>query len=127
MDQWWTWQLEVAAGEDGGGGARPRSRRLVLVGTPVVDAAGAAPAEQTEERVRHAIESLEEALGECGLTFGNVVRVNYHTADADTFFSVFDALTRKMEQAGVQPASTFEPPDGRSRPGFLVEIEAATF
>lgn len=127
VDQAWTWQLDWLAEEGLAGGVRG-SRKLVLLATPAIDpAARALPPDHVQARVREAIDDLEARLGEYGMTFGNVVRVNYHTADAETFFSIYDALTRRMARSGVQPASTFEPPDGQTRPGLLVEIEAAAF
>lgn len=127
VDQAWTWQLDWVAEERDSAG-EGGSRKLVLLATPAIDpAARSLPADHVQARVREAIEDLEARLGEYGMTFGNVVRVNYHTADAETFFSIYDALMRRMARSGVQPASTFEPPDARSRPGLLVEIEAAAF
>jgi enamine deaminase RidA (YjgF/YER057c/UK114 family) len=124
------------AGEDG-------KRRLISTGSPFERAAGYSRAlvsgdfcfvsgttgydyttmqmpESVEDQVRHALATIEGALGEAGFAMTDIVRANYIVTDAALVDRVFAVLGEVFGE--IRPAATMMIA-GLIKPEMKVEIE----
>ena len=53
-----------------------------------------------------AADNLEAVLQEAGMSFANVVRLNFYTTDVDAFFANAEVRERLNRRGGVAPAGT---------------------
>ncbi len=70
-----------------------------------------------------ALDNFETVLDEAGMTFSNVVRLDYYTTDMDAFLSSYSGLTERLKKANIQPASTLLGVARLALPQLLVEID----
>ncbi len=70
-----------------------------------------------------ALDNFETVLGEAGMTFSNVVRLDYYTTDMDAFLASQSALSSRLKAAKIQPASTLLGVARLVLPQLLVEIQ----
>jgi enamine deaminase RidA (YjgF/YER057c/UK114 family) len=71
-----------------------------------------------------ALDNLETVLKEAGLSWSNIVRLNYYTTDIDLFFQEYAAATARLMEAGCRPASTLLGITRLAFPELMIEIEA---
>ncbi len=70
-----------------------------------------------------ALDNFETVLGEAGMTFSNVVRLNYYTTDMDAFLASNSVLASRLTGANIQPVSTLLGVARLVLPQLLVEID----
>jgi enamine deaminase RidA (YjgF/YER057c/UK114 family) len=76
-------------------------------------------------QVDQALTNLETVLTGAGLTFANVVRLNYYTTDVPSFIASAPAiLGARLGPARCKPASTLLGVTSLFHPDILIEIEA---
>ena len=101
----WTWQDRlgfVQANEISG-----YQRVLLCAGQTSMDAEGTPiHAEDMRAQIIFVMDNLETVLEQSGLNLSNVMRLNYYTTDVDLFFEEYDAVTKRLTDAGCKPAST---------------------
>ena len=71
-----------------------------------------------------ALDNLETVLEHAGMTFANVVRLNYYVTDVDRFLSEAAAAVGERLAGVVQPAGTLLGVSRLAFPDLLIEIEA---
>jgi enamine deaminase RidA (YjgF/YER057c/UK114 family) len=71
-----------------------------------------------------ALDNLETVLEHAGMTFANVVRLNYYVTDVDRFLSEAAAVVGERLAGVVQPAGTLLGVSRLAFPDLLIEIEA---
>jgi len=71
-----------------------------------------------------ALDNLETVLQHAGMTFANVVRLNYYVTDVDRFLSEAAAVVGERLAGVVQPAGTLLGVSRLAFPDLLIEIEA---
>lgn len=101
------------------------ARTLFCAGQVSVDERGA-PLHAGDVRAQTtlALDNLEGVLAAAEMTLSNVVRLTIYTTDIDAMFENFDAVTARLDGAGVKPAQTLLGVARLALPDFLVEIEA---
>lgn len=119
----WTWQdqfgfsqaIEVRGGE----------RVVYCAGQTSVDASGN-PMYRGEmiKQISQALDNLEKVLKQTGLTFANVVRLNYYTTDLTAFSEAASALGARLAAAHCKPSATLLAVSGLFHPDIMIEIEA---
>lgn len=75
-------------------------------------------------QIMQCFDNLETVLAASGYSLSNVVRLNYYTTDVDALFASYDAIVRRLEQAGCKPASTLLGISRLALPELMIEIEA---
>jgi enamine deaminase RidA (YjgF/YER057c/UK114 family) len=70
-----------------------------------------------------ALDNFETVLGEAGMTFSNVVRLDYYTTDMDAFLASNSVLASRLTAANIQPVSTLLGVARLVLPQLLVEID----
>ncbi len=119
----WTWQDRlgfVQANEISG-----YQRVLLCAGQTSMDAEGTPiHAEDMRAQIIFVMDNLETVLEQSGLNLSNVMRLNYYTTDVDLFFEEYDAVTKRLTDAGCKPASTLLGVQRLAYPELLIEIEA---
>ena len=119
----WTWQDRlgfVQANE-----ISSNQRVLLCAGQTSMDAEGnPRHAEDMRAQITLVLDNLETILAQSDLNLSNVMRLNYYTTDVDRFFKEYDAITKRLETAGCQPASTLLGVQRLAFPELLIEIEA---
>ena len=70
-----------------------------------------------------ALDNFETVLGEAGMTFANVVRLDYYTTDMDAFLASHSVLASRLTDANIQPVSTLLGVARLVLPQLLVEID----
>ena len=118
----WTWQN--ALGFSQAVSVSDGKRVLYCAGQTAIDASGQ-PQHPGDLRaqVELAFANLDTVLKAAGMSLSQVVRLNYYTTDPDALLANWDCVAGRLQQAGIQPASTLL---GVSRLAFglMVEIEA---
>ena len=119
----WTWQDRlgfVQANEISG-----YQRVLLCAGQTSMDAEGTPiHAEDMRAQIIFVMDNLETVLEQSGLNLSNVMRLNYYTTDVDLFFEEYDAVTKRLTDAGCKSASTLLGVQRLAYPELLIEIEA---
>jgi enamine deaminase RidA (YjgF/YER057c/UK114 family) len=119
----WKWQdqfgfsqaVEVRAGE----------RVLYCAGQTSSDAEGKTlHAGDMKGQINMALDNLETVLKQAGMSFSNVVRLNYYTPNVDLLLQNYDVLVGRLDKAGCKPASTLLGVARLAFPDLLIEIEA---
>ena len=71
-----------------------------------------------------ALDNLETVLQQAGMTFANLVRVNYYVTDVDRFLAEAGPVVGERLAATVQPSGTLLGVSRLAFPDLLIEIEA---
>jgi enamine deaminase RidA (YjgF/YER057c/UK114 family) len=69
------------------------------------------------------LDNLEAVLGEAGMAFANLVRLNVYTTDVDLLFQHYGVLASRLGAARVAPTTTMLGVTRLAIPGQLVELE----
>jgi enamine deaminase RidA (YjgF/YER057c/UK114 family) len=117
----WTWQdafgysqaVEVSGG----------SRTLYCAGQTSVDSNGNPihPQDMGKQLVQ-ALDNLDTVLKQAGMTFANVVRLNYYVTDVPAFLQASAKASERL--GGVKPPGTLLGVAALFHPDALIEIEA---
>ncbi len=119
----WKWQDQFGFSQ--AMDVRGASRTVYFAGQTSVDADGnPMHAGDMAAQLNQALNNLETVLSHAGLTFANVVRLNYYTRDIAAFAQASAVLGQRLHAAGCQPASTLLGVAALFHPDILVEIEA---
>jgi enamine deaminase RidA (YjgF/YER057c/UK114 family) len=119
----WTWsqnfgynQAELVEGAD---------KVLFCAGQTSVDGDGNPqhPGDMAAQ-IALAADNLEAVLHEAGMSFANVVRLNFDTTDVDAFFASADVLASRTAAVGVASAGTLLGVARLAFPELMIEIEA---
>ena len=117
----WTWQDALGysqAVEVSGGG-----RVLFCAGQTSVDANGSPlHARDMAKQLSQAFDNLEAVLTQAGMTFANVVRLNYYTTDVPAFLEATPQVGARL--GGVKPPGTLLGVASLFHPDIVIEIEA---
>jgi enamine deaminase RidA (YjgF/YER057c/UK114 family) len=117
----WTWQDAFGysqAMEVSGGG-----RVLFCAGQTSVDGNGKPlHAGDMTKQIGQALENLDTVLKQAGMSFANVVRLNYYVTDIAAFFSVSGEAMARI--GGAKPPGTLLGVAALFHPDIVVEIEA---
>lgn len=117
----WTWQDAFGysqAMEVSGGG-----RVLFCAGQTSVDGTGnPLHAGDMTKQIEQALENLETVLKQAGMTFANVVRLNYYVTDIPAFFKIGAQAMARL--GGAKPPGTLLGVAALFHPDIVVEIEA---
>ena len=117
----WTWQDAFGysqAMEVSGGG-----RVLFCAGQTSVDENGKPlHAGDMTKQVEQALANLDTVLKQAGMTFANVVRLNYYVTDIPAFFNIAPHAMARM--GGTKPQGTQLGVAALFHPDIVVEIEA---
>ena len=73
---------------------------------------------------RQAFDNLETVLEHAGMTFANVVRLDYYVTDVERFFAEGAPVAGERLAGTVQPAGTLLGVSRLAFPDLLIEIEA---
>jgi enamine deaminase RidA (YjgF/YER057c/UK114 family) len=117
----WTWQdafgysqaVEVSGG----------TRTLYCAGQTSVDSSGNPlyPRDMGRQLVQ-ALDNLETVLKQAGMTFANVVRLNYYVTDVPAFLQASAKAAEHL--GGVKPPGTLLGVASLFHPDVVIEIEA---
>lgn len=117
----WTWQDAFGysqAYEVSGGG-----RVLFCAGQTSVDGEGnPLHARDMEKQLSQALDNLETVLKQAGMTFANVVRLNYYVTDVPAFLKASAVAGARLGSA--KPPGTLLGVASLFHPDIVVEIEA---
>jgi enamine deaminase RidA (YjgF/YER057c/UK114 family) len=117
----WTWQDAFGysqAMEVSGGG-----RVLFCAGQTSVDGNGKPlHAGDMAKQMGQALENLDMVLKQAGMTFANVVRLNYYVTDIAAFFNMGGEAMARL--GGAKPPGTLLGVAALFHPDIVVEIEA---
>ncbi|MDR2985478.1 MAG: RidA family protein [Nocardiopsaceae bacterium] len=100
-------------------------RELICSAQDAVDANGNSqhPGDMAAQ-LRFALGNLEEVLAGGGMTFANVVRLNFYTTDMDTLLKEFSIVNERFEGTGVRFATTLLGVARLVAPDLVVALEA---
>lgn len=103
---------------------RQPERMLVISGQTALDAeANVTAVGDMRGQVEAALENLETVLEHAGMSFANLVRLNFYATDLDQFLAEsHDVLGHRL--AGVEYATTYLEVTRLAMPDMLIEIEA---
>jgi enamine deaminase RidA (YjgF/YER057c/UK114 family) len=119
----WKWQdaygfsqaVEVPSG----------ARWLVCSGQTSVDADGnPMHAGDMAAQLRQAFDNLEAVLTDAGMTFADVVRLNYYTTNVPAYLQASGEVAGRFATGSPPPAGTLLGVAALFHPDILVEIEA---
>lgn len=117
----WTWQDALGysqAFEVSGGG-----RVLFCAGQTSVDGNGnPLHARDMAKQLSQALDNLEAVLEQAGMSFANVVRLNYYVTDVPAFLQVSPQAAARL--GGVKPPGTLLGVASLFHPDIVIEIEA---
>ncbi|MFF5013118.1 RidA family protein [Streptomyces sp. NPDC001165] len=74
-------------------------------------------------QLKLSIDNVEAVLGEAGMSFANLVRLNVYTTDVDLLFQHYGVLAGRLGAAGVAPTTTMLEVKRLAIPGQMVELE----
>jgi len=119
------WPWSVAFGYNQAELVEGTGKVLFCSGQTSVDAEGTPQhAGDMAAQIALAAENLNAVLREAGMTFANVVRLNYYTTDVDAFMANIGAIAAHTAGAGVAPAGTLLGVARLAFPELMIEIEA---
>ncbi len=76
------------------------------------------------KQINQALDNLEIVLKAAGLTFANIVRLNYYTTDMTALSNAAPAYRPRLAAAGCKSASTAVGVTSLFHPELMIEIEA---
>jgi enamine deaminase RidA (YjgF/YER057c/UK114 family) len=119
----WTWQ--DAFGFSQAVEFSGQQRVLVCAGQTSTSADGQPmhPGDMAAQ-IRQALDNLDTVLRQAGMSFSNLVRLNYYTTDPDALFPHMGIIGERLGAAGVQPAGTLLGVSRLAFPELMIEIEA---
>jgi enamine deaminase RidA (YjgF/YER057c/UK114 family) len=119
----WQWSLNFgfSQGEVVEGGQRV----LFCAGQTSVDGDGNPqhPGDMAAQ-IALAADNLEAVLDQAGMSWSNVVRLNFYTTDVDAFFEHAGVLGERTGAAGVTPPGTLLGVARLAFPELMIELEA---
>ncbi len=100
-------------------------RVLVCAGQTSVDADGRPlhPGDMAAQ-LQTALDNLQQVLARAGMTFDNVVRLNYYTTDVRAYVQASGAIDARFTAGVARPAGTLLGVASLYHPDILIEIEA---
>jgi enamine deaminase RidA (YjgF/YER057c/UK114 family) len=117
----WTWQDALGysqAVEVSGGG-----RVLFCAGQTSVDGNGnPLHARDMARQLSQAFDNLEAVLQQAGMTFANLVRLNYYVTDVQAFLQASPQAAARL--GGLKPPGTLLGVASLFHPDIVIEIEA---
>lgn len=119
------WPWSVPLGFDQAQLVEGRRRELVCSGQDAVDAGGNPqhPGDMAAQ-LRLALDNLGAILADAGMTFADVVRLNFYTTDMDALLQHFTVVNGRFEGVGARFTTTLVGVAGLAAPGLVVAIEA---
>ena len=119
------WPWSVRLGFDQAQLVEGHRRELICSGQDAVDADGGPqhPGDMPAQ-LGLALDNLGAVLGGAGMTFANVVRLNFYTTDMDALLQHFPIVNERFEGAGVRYATTLVGVARLAAPGLVVALEA---
>jgi enamine deaminase RidA (YjgF/YER057c/UK114 family) len=100
-------------------------RVLYCAGQTSVDASGhVLHAGDMAAQLATALDNLETVLAKGGMTFANVVRLNYYVTDIQAFFAASGVLGERFTSMPCKPSGTLLGIVSLFHPDAMVEIEA---
>jgi enamine deaminase RidA (YjgF/YER057c/UK114 family) len=119
------WQWSIDFGFNQGELVKGGTRVLFCSGQTSVDENGAPQhAGDMAAQIALAADNLEAVLAAAGMTFANIVRLNFYTTDPDAFMANAEVLGQRTGAAGVAPAGTLLGVARLAFPELMIEIEA---
>jgi enamine deaminase RidA (YjgF/YER057c/UK114 family) len=119
----WTWQDQLGFSQ--AIEVKGAQRVVYCSGQTSVDASGhPMHGRDMAKQVSQALDNLETVLKQAGLSFANVVRLNYYTTDIAAFLKAGPAFGQRLAAAGCKPSSTLLVVAGLFHPDIMIEIEA---
>lgn len=119
----WTWSAEH--GYEQATLVEGARRTLYCAGQASVDGDGAPlHAGDVGAQVQQALDNLETVLADAGMTFGDIVRLQWFTTDLDAFQPAYGAAVGRLRAAGCRSAGTLVEVSRLALPGLVVEVEA---
>jgi enamine deaminase RidA (YjgF/YER057c/UK114 family) len=101
------------------------SKLLVLSGQVSIDDNGRPQhAGDMTAQIGLALDNIEAAAKQAGMTLSNVVRVTMFTTDMDAMLGASPVLGERFKQAGITPAQTMIGVSRLAMPDLLIELEA---
>jgi len=101
------------------------TRTLYCAGQTSVDENGAPQhAGDMGAQIALAADNLDAVLRAAGMTFANVVRLNFYTTDVESYLANAGVIGERLGAAGVAPAGTLLGVARLAFPELLIEIEA---
>jgi enamine deaminase RidA (YjgF/YER057c/UK114 family) len=119
----WKWQdaFGFSQAVEVSGGAR----WLVCAGQTSVDADGnPMHGGDMAAQLRLALDNLEAVLKAAGMTFADVVRLNYYTTDIPAYLKASGEVAQRFTSGAPPPAGTLLGVAALFHPDILIEIEA---
>lgn len=119
----WQWSLQF--GFNQGEVVEGATRVLFCAGQTSVDGDGTPqhPGDMAAQ-IGVAADNVEAVLGEAGMGWRNVVRLNFYTTDVDAFIANAAVLAERTGAAGVAPPGTLLGVARLAFPQLMVELEA---
>ena len=101
------------------------TKLLLLSGQVSIDDSGRPQhAGDMAAQVSLALDNIEAAAKEAGMTLANVVRVTIFTTDIDAMFAATPGFVERFKKAGITPAQTMIGVSRLALPDLMVELEA---
>jgi enamine deaminase RidA (YjgF/YER057c/UK114 family) len=118
----WTWQ--EAYGFVHGNKVSGSGELLFLSGQTASDAQGHTlhPGDMPRQ-IDQVLANIGTILGEAGMDFSHVVRLNIFTIDLPALMAAHDHMTAALQRLGCRHAGTLLGVSGLAAPGALVEME----
>ncbi|MGA0806880.1 MAG: RidA family protein [Pseudohongiellaceae bacterium] len=118
----WTWQ--EAYGFVHGNKVSGSGELLFLSGQTASDAQGHTlhPGDMSRQ-IDQVLANIGTILGEAGMDFSHVVRLNIFTIDLPALMAAHDHMTAALQRLGCRHAGTLLGVSGLAAPGALVEME----
>lgn len=119
----WTWSADH--GYEQANLVEGAARTLYCAGQTSVDGDGdPLHVGDVAAQVHQALDNLEAVLAAAGMTFADVVRLNWFTTDLDAFFPAYGPAVGRLRAAGCRSAGTLVEVPRLALPGLAVEVEA---
>lgn len=119
----WTWSLDL--GYNQGEIVSGQTRTLYCAGQTAMSGDGKPEhAGDMAAQLALSLDNLEAVLGDAGMSFTNLVRLNVYTTDVDLLFQHYGVLASRLGAAGVAPPTTMLGVTRLAIPTLQVELEA---
>ena len=118
----WTWSMQF--GYNQGELASGHTRTLYCAGQTAMSGDGEPRhAGDMAAQLALSLDNLEAVLGEAGMSFANLVRLNVYTTDVDRLLAHYGVLASRLGAAGVAPSTTLLGVARLAVPDLMVELE----
>lgn len=93
-------------------------------GQIMIDESGNPVYGNIENQLEQCFANLEKQLQENGYTIADVTSLNFYTTSIESFFSVYDTVSLRLEKCRLVPSCTLKEVKTLTFPGMAVELEA---